>query len=166
MKSNFKKNDKVIYPTHGVGLISGEEVQSIGDVEIKMFVISFVKDKMVLRVPVHRATECGLRALSNQNELEKAMTILRSRPKVGSKMMWSKKQQDLATKINSGNIIHIAEVVRDLFKNSKDDRSFSERTIFESALHRLASEYAAVKNISNEDAVSLLIDTIEQKEVA
>jgi len=155
----FEVNDYVIYPTHGVGRIVEQEVQVIGGNKIDVFVISFEKEKMTLRVPVHRASACGLRPLSNEQQLEKVFAILRGKAKV-SKGMWSRRQQEYETKINSGDIIAIAEVVRDLYKNVKDDRSYSERTICESALNRLASEYAVIKHISLEEAIDNITEFI------
>ena len=152
-KSNeFKVGSKVVYPAHGVGKITDEETQSVAGTTISMFVIDFPKDKMTLRVPVTRAAESGLRVLSNDNEVEKAIKILKSRAKAG-RGMWSRRAQEYETKINSGSIENIAEVVRDLHKNVDDpDRSYSERIIYESALGRLAGEYAAVYEVDVKQA--------------
>ena len=145
--SEFHIGDHVVYPAHGVGEIMGEEKQLIAGQEISLYVISFKKDKMVLRVPVKRAKTSGLRQLSTKDLVRKAMETLKGRAK-STRGMWSRRAQEYEFKINSGDIVAIAEVVRDLHKNVEDpDRSYSERVIYESALERLAGEYAAVKNI-------------------
>jgi len=162
----FKVADYVVYPAHGVGQITDEEVQVIGGMELKVFVISFEREKMILRVPVRRAKAAGLRHLSSRSEVEKVLTTLQGRAKSG-RGMWSRRAQEYEGKINSGNIISIAEVVRDLHKNVDDpDRSYSERIIYEAALGRLAGEYAAVENIDTKQAIERLVDFLKDKEAA
>lgn len=162
----FKIGDRVVYPAHGVGEIIDQESQVIGGNQLSVFVISFPKDKMILRIPVKRATSTGLRQLINDFELKKVMNILQGRAKP-SKGMWSKRAQEYTIKINSGDINSIAEVVRDLYKNVSDpDRSYSERVIYESALSRLAGEIAAIENIDNKIATDQLIDILRDKEAA
>lgn len=152
-KIEFKTGDKVVYPTHGVGEIEGNEVQEIAGEEIKLYVISFEKDQMTLRVPVNNAKKSGLRKLSTLPEVKLSIGILKSRAKVG-RGMWSRRAQEYETKINSGIMSLISEVVRDLHKNVDDpDRSYSERIIYESAIGRLAGEFSAVKNITQNEAV-------------
>jgi len=162
-QTSFKKGDKVVYPAHGVGAIVGEEVQSIGGTEIKVFVVAFEKDKMTLRVPVNRAFESGLRALSNADTVKKAVTVLKGRAKPG-RGMWSRRAQEYEGKINSGDILLIAEVVRDLHKNVDDpDRSYSERVIYESALGRLAGEYAAVNSLDLSKATDYIVNVLKSR---
>lgn len=162
----FNVGDYVVYPAHGVGQITDEEAQIIGGMELKVFVISFDKEKMILRVPVRRAAAAGLRHLSTRNEVEKVLSTLQGRAKSG-RGMWSRRAQEYEGKINSGNILSIAEVVRDLHKNVDDpDRSYSERIIYESALGRLAGEFAAVENIDTKQATERLIDFLRDKEAA
>lgn len=152
-KIEFRSGDKVVYPTHGVGEIRGNEKQEIAGEEIKLYVIFFEKDKMTLRVPFSTAKRSGLRKLSTLSEVKLAVGILKSRAKVG-RGMWSRRAQEYESKINSGMMSLIAEVVRDLHKNVDDpDRSYSERIIYESALGRLAGEFSAVKKISQDDAI-------------
>jgi CarD family transcriptional regulator len=159
----FKVGGKVVYPAHGVGRIVSEEHQIVAGHDLSMFVIEFPKDKMTLRVPVGRAKASGLRVLSNDNDVKKAITILKGRAKPG-RGMWSRRAKEYEDKINSGNIIFIAEVVRDLHKNVDDpDRSYSERVIYESALGRLAGEYAAVNEIATEDATENLIKILKSR---
>lgn len=161
----FSVGDKVVYPSHGVGEITAIESQVISGFELKVYVISFVNDKMTLRVPINRAAAAGLRYPVDRSEIEKIYNILRSKPKVGNKM-WSRRAQEYEAKINSGNVVLVAEVVRDLHRNADIDRSFSERTIYESALSRLASEIAVLEYIDRDAAVSKLLDILKEKVAA
>ncbi|KKB96667.1 RNA polymerase-binding transcription factor CarD [Candidatus Arcanobacter lacustris] len=164
--ATFYVGDRVVYPAHGVGQIMGEESQLIGGLEISVFVISFVKEKMTLRIPVKRAAATGLRQLSSDNEVQKVMSILQGKPK-SSKGMWSRRAQEYEGKINSGDITSIAEVVRDLHKNVDDpERSYSERVIYESAFNRLASELAAVGNIESASASERISEILKDKYAA
>ena len=163
---SFNVGDRVVYPSHGVGIITAEEFQEIGGQGIKVFVIALGKDNMTLRIPTKRAEAVGLRPLCTKDYLEKVFSILQSRPKT-SKGMWSRRAQEYETKINSGDIASIAEVVRDLHKNVDDpDRSYSERVIYESALNRLSGEYAAIEMIDAEKAIKFVIEFLNEKEVA
>lgn len=163
---NFKIGDNVVYPSHGVGKIIDIETQAIGGIEMQLFVIHFEKEKMSLRIPTKKATKSGLRALSSFDQVEKVLSVLRSRPKT-SKGMWSRRASEYESKINSGELSLIAEVVRDLHKNVDDpDRSYSERLIYESALNRLSSEYAALNNIERENAITQIVDLIREKQAA
>lgn len=142
-KNNFAVGEYVVYPTHGVGRIMGHESEKIGDFELKLFVISFEKDKMTLRVPTGRAEAAGLRSISPNDQINKAISTLKGRAKI-ARGMWSRRAQEYEAKINSGNLIAIAEVVRDLHKNvDQSERSYSERMIYETAMHRLCGEVAA-----------------------
>ncbi len=158
----FKIGERVVYPSHGVGEIIDIEAQMIADISLKVYVISFSQDKMTLRVPVNRATAVGLRTLINKNDIHEVYAILQGKPKRGNKM-WSRRAQEYEAKINSGEISAIAEVVRDLYKNVDNDRSYSERTIYESALNRLASEIAVLENISEAESSTRLIDLLKEK---
>jgi CarD family transcriptional regulator len=158
----FKVGERVVYPSHGVGEVVEIEVQMIADTRLTVYVISFPQDKMTLRVPVNRAVAVGLRTLVNKSDVHEVYTILQGKPKRGNKM-WSRRAQEYETKINSGEITAIAEVVRDLYKNVDNDRSYSERTIYESALNRLSSEIAILENISEAESSSKLIDLLRDK---
>ncbi len=165
MSSNteFKLDDYVVYPTHGVGKIMGVEKQSIAGHELSLYVIFFEKDKMTLRVPVSRAKIAGLRSLSNDDDIKKAFVILKKKAKI-SRGMWSKRAQEYESKINSGNIAYIAEVVRDLHRNvDHPERSYSERVIYESALNRFAGEIAAIKKIDTNSAVQDVLEFLVKK---
>jgi CarD family transcriptional regulator len=162
----FKVGDRVIYPAHGVGEIIDQESQIIGGMQISVFVISFSKEKMTLRIPVARAAAVRLRHLSSREEFNKALDILKGKAK-SSKGMWSRRAQEYETKINSGDLLAISEVVRDLYKNVEDpDRSYSERVIYESALNRLVGEFAAIENVDVKDAMESILDHIREKEAA
>jgi CarD family transcriptional regulator len=162
----FNVNDDVVYPAHGVGKIIAEEKQVIAGVEITVYVVNFPKEKMTLRVPVKRAAATGLRLLCTKKDALKVYAILQSRPKV-SRGMWSRRAQEYEAKINSGNIIATAEVVRDLHKNVDDpDRSYSERVIYESALGRLAGELAVVEAVEIKDVTERLVEVLREKQAA
>jgi len=152
-----------VYPTHGVGKILGLEVEKIGDYELKVFVIAFEKDKMTLRVPVGRAEAAGLRSISPADQITKAITTLKGRAKI-ARGMWSRRAQEYEAKINSGNLIQIAEVVRDLHKNvDQSERSYSERMIYETAMHRLCGEVAASERVDIKDAQDKLLKVLRKQ---
>lgn len=164
-QKQFGVNEYVVYPTHGVGKIMAIETQSIGDHELKVFVISFEKDKMTLRVPVGRAEAAGLRSVSSNDQIVRAISTLKGRAKI-ARGMWSRRAQEYETKINSGNLVQIAEVVRDLHKNvDTSERSYSERMIYETALQRLVGEYAAAEEMAFNDANDKLLKLL-RKQVA
>jgi CarD family transcriptional regulator len=161
-KPEFKVGERVVYPSHGVGEIIQIESQAIGEIKLEVYVISFPHDKMTLRVPVSRATASGLRTLATKSDVNNVYNILNDKPKRGNKM-WSRRAQEYETKINSGQIEAIAEVVRDLYKNVDNDRSYSERTIYESALNRLATEIAVLENITIASATEKLVELLREK---
>ncbi len=148
--------DYVVYPTHGVGKVIGVETEEIAGHKLDLFVISFDKDRMTLRVPVSKAPTSGLRKLSTRKIMEEAMTTLKGRARV-KRTMWSRRAQEYEAKINSGNPVSIAEVVRDLHRNvGQPDQSFSDRQIYEAARDRLAAELAAVDKTDVEKATEKL----------
>lgn len=162
----FKIGSYVVYPTHGVGQIIEEETQDIGGIKLKMFVISFVKDKMTLRVPMHRAHAAGLRHISSNAEIKKMYDTLKAKAKT-SRGMWSRRAQEYESKINSGNVLLIAEVVRDLHQNvDQAERSYSERMIYESAFNRLAGELAASEKTEYKFAGDKLLKLLRAKKAA
>lgn len=143
-KTEFRPDDYVVYPAHGVGQIMSIEKQEIAGISLELFVISFEKDKMTLRVPTDKATEIGMRSLSTPDVISQAMVTLKGKAKV-KKAMWSRRAQEYEQKINSGDLIAIAEVVRDLHRNDEQrEQSYSERQLYEAALERLTREVAAV----------------------
>lgn len=149
---SYKAGDFVVYPTHGVGKVEKIETQEIAGEKLKLIVIAFDRDRMILRVPVKKASESGLRKLSSKKRMENALSTLKGRARV-KRAMWSRRAQEYEAKINSGDPIAIAEVVRDLFRNvGQPDQSFSERQIYEAARDRLACELAAVEKTDVEKA--------------
>ena len=151
-KSEFRPNEYVVYPAHGVGQIVSIEEQEIAGIELELFVISFEKDKMTLRVPTNKATEIGMRSLSSPDVVSKAMATLKGKAKV-KRAMWSRRAQEYEQKINSGDLISIAEVVRDLHRNDEQrEQSYSERQLYEAALERLTREIAAVAGTNEANA--------------
>ena len=152
----FVPGDFAVYPTHGVGRITGIESQQILGSEIEVFVVSFDKEKMTLRVPVAKAVSAGMRRLSTRDKMKAALTTLRGRARV-KRTMWSRRAQEYGAKINTGDPVSIAEVVRDLHRGGdQPDRSYSERQLYEAALDRLAREFAAVEQIEPEVATRRL----------
>ena len=156
-EEEFNVGQYVVYPTHGVGVIEAIETQDVAGVTLELFVINFKRDKMTLRVPTHRAKAAGLRGISDELVIGKAIKTLKGRAKI-SRGMWSRRAQEYEAKINSGNIVQIAEVVRDLHKNvDQSERSYSERMIYESALGRLAGEVAAADGVEQKEATDDLL---------
>jgi len=156
VKIEFSMDEFVVYPTHGVGKITGIEDQEISGMSLQVFVIDFAQDKMTLRVPVGKAKTSGMRRLSTVKEMDVALTTLKGRARV-KRTMWSRRAQEYEAKINSGDPILIAEVVRDLHRSSNQpDQSYSERQIYEAALGRLARELAAVEKTDEDNATEKL----------
>jgi len=156
VKALFARGDFVVYPTHGVGKVENIELQEIAGHKLKLFVIAFDRDRMTLRVPVAKAETSGLRKLSSRKIMDSALEKLKGRARV-KRTMWSRRAQEYEAKINSGDPMAIAEVVRDLHRNvGQPDQSFSERQIFESARDRLALEVAAVEKTDIEAATEKL----------
>jgi CarD family transcriptional regulator len=151
-KMEFRPNDYVVYPAHGVGQIVSIEEQEIAGLKLELFVISFEKDKMTLRVPTNKAAEVGMRTLSSPDIVTKAMSTLKGKARV-KKAMWSRRAQEYEQKINSGDLIAIAEVVRDLHRaDDQREQSYSERQLYEAALERLTREVAAVNGADEIEA--------------
>ena len=157
----FSPGDYVVYPTHGVGQVTNVEIQEIAGHKLKLFVISFDQDRMTLRVPVTKASTAGLRKLSSRKMMDTALETLKGRARV-KRTMWSRRAQEYEAKINSGDPLAIAEVVRDLHRKSgQPDQSFSERQIFESARDRLALELAVIEKIDMEAATEKMEDFLK-----
>jgi CarD family transcriptional regulator, regulator of rRNA transcription len=160
-KHDFHKGDYVVYPTHGVGKIESIEKQSIAGLDLELIVIRFEKEKMTLRVPTEKAKVAGLRKLSSHQQMDVALATLKGRSRI-SRAMWSRRAQEYEAKINSGDPVSIAEVVRDLHRNAgQSDQSYSERQIYEAALERLARELAAVERIERDAAAQKLEDVLK-----
>ena len=162
-KLDFRPNEFVVYPAHGVGQIVSVEEQEIAGTKLELFVITFEKDKMTLRVPTHKATEIGMRALSSPDVIAHAMKTLKGKAKV-KRAMWSRRAQEYEQKINSGDLIAIAEVVRDLHRtDDQREQSYSERQLYEAALERLTREVAAVAGGDELAAAKQIGDVLESR---
>ena len=149
----FRKGDFVVYPTHGVGRVLGVETQEISGHSLQVIIINFDKDRMTLRVPVAKAKNSGLRRLSTRKIMDTALATLKGRSRI-KRAMWSRRAQEYEAKINSGDIVAIAEVVRDLFRSeTQPEQSYSERQLYEAALDRLSREVAAVQRITETEAI-------------
>jgi CarD family transcriptional regulator len=152
-RQGFKANEFVVYPAHGVGQILAIEEQEIAGAKLELFVINFMKDKMTLRVPTAKVANVGMRKLSEPALVKKALETLKGRARV-KRTMWSRRAQEYEAKINSGDIVAIAEVVRDLYRSeSQPEQSYSERQLYEAALDRLSREIAVVQHSTETEAV-------------
>ena len=152
-RQGFKANEFVVYPAHGVGQILAIEEQEIAGAKLELFVINFMKDKMTLRVPTAKVANVGMRKLSEPALVKKALETLKGRARV-KRTMWSRRAQEYGAKINSGDIVAIAEVVRDLYRSeSQPEQSYSERQLYEAALDRLSREIAVVQHSTETEAV-------------
>jgi CarD family transcriptional regulator len=152
-RQGFKANEFVVYPAHGVGQILAIEEQEIAGAKLELFVISFMKDKMTLRVPTAKVANVGMRKLSDPALVKRALETLKGRARV-KRTMWSRRAQEYEAKINSGDIVAIAEVVRDLYRSeSQPEQSYSERQLYEAALDRLSREIAVVQHSTETEAV-------------
>ena len=164
MKKNstvtFNSGEYVVYPTQGVGKVTNITKQTIAGHELELLVVNFDKDKMTLRVPMAKLDQVGIRKISDETTMKEALATLKGKPRV-KKIMWSRRAQEYENKINSGNPIAIAEVVRDLYrKDNLAEQSYSERQIYEQALGRLANEYAVCHSISADEATKQLIEVL------
>jgi CarD family transcriptional regulator len=152
-RQGFKTNEFIVYPAHGVGQIVSIEEQMIAGASLELFVITFIKDKMTLRVPTAKIASVGMRKLAEPPLVKRALETLKGRARI-KRTMWSRRAQEYEAKINSGDIVAIAEVVRDLYRSdTQPEQSYSERQLYEAALDRLSREIAAVQRITETEAV-------------
>jgi CarD family transcriptional regulator len=149
-KRIYNLKDFVVYPKHGVGKITAIEKAKVGDIDIQFYKILVEKEKLTLTVPINQQSK--LRPISSINQINKCISILKTKPKI-KRTMWSRRAQEYDQKINSGKIYELAEVVKDLNKNTDiiADQSYSERQLFEKSYERLKSEFEAVLNVSPEE---------------
>ena len=149
-KKQYSVNQHIVYPKHGVGQIISVEKASIGGIEINFYKVLIKKDKLTLTIPINQ--QSNLRSISSINQINKCVSILKSKPKI-KRTMWSRRAQEYEQKINSGKIYELAEVVKDLNKNANTiaDQSYSERQLFEKAYDRLSSEFEVVLKSSSEE---------------
>jgi CarD family transcriptional regulator len=159
-KLKYKVNEFVVYPAHGVGKIVALEEQEIAGAKLELYVIDFEKDKMRLRVPTGKCGSVGMRKLSDKPMADDAMKVLTGKARV-KRTMWSRRDQEYEAKINSGDLISIAEVVRDLYRSeAQPEQSYSERQLYEAALDRMARELAAVEKLDEASAVAKIDDVL------
>jgi CarD family transcriptional regulator len=152
----FKTGEAIVYPAHGVGRITAVEEQEVAGFKLELFVVSFDKDKMVLRVPTAKASGVGMRKLAEPALVQKALDVLTGRARV-KRTMWSRRAQEYEAKINSGDLISVTEVVRDLYRSeAQPEQSYSERQLYESALDRVVREIGAVNKITDTEALKLI----------
>ncbi len=161
-RKGFKTGEFVVYPAHGVGVVTGIEKHEVAGAELEMFVIHFEQDKLTLRVPTAKVHEVGMRKLSDKILAKKVMTLLKGKPRV-KRTMWSRRAQEYEAKINSGDLSLVAEVVRDLYRGEdQPEQSYSERQLYEAALERMAREIAAVNKCSQKEAVDRIIEVLSK----
>jgi CarD family transcriptional regulator len=159
-RHGFRTSEYIVYPAHGVGRIVSIEEQEIAGAKLELFVINFEKDKMTLRVPTTKLASVGMRKLSEEKTVKKALTTLKGKARV-KRTMWSRRAQEYEAKINSGDLISIAEVVRDLYRSeAQPEQSYSERQLYEAALDRMAREIAAVEKLDEASAVAKIDDVL------
>jgi CarD family transcriptional regulator len=152
-RQGFKTNEFIVYPSHGVGQIVAIEEQEVAGAKLELFVINFVKDKMTLRVPTAKIASVGMRKLADAPLVRRALETLKGRARI-KRTMWSRRAQEYEAKINSGDIVAIAEVVRDLYRSdAQPEQSYSERQLYEAALDRLSREISAVQRITETEAI-------------
>ncbi len=161
-RHGFKTNEFIVYPAHGVGRIVGIEEQEIAGMSLELFVITFDKEKLTLRVPTGKLATVGMRKLADDDVVKKAMETLKGRARV-KRTMWSRRAQEYVAKINSGDLVSIAEVVRDLFRSeAQPEQSYSERQLYEDALDRMAREIAAVDKLDERGAVQRITEVLSK----
>ena len=161
-RHGFRANEFIVYPAHGVGRIIGIEEQEIAGMALELFVINFDKEKLTLRVPTGKLQSVGMRKLSEEPVVKKAMETLKGRARV-KRTMWSRRAQEYVAKINSGDLVAIAEVVRDLYRSeAQPEQSYSERQLYEDALDRMAREIAAVEKLDERGAVQRITDVLSK----
>ena len=163
---DFQVGDHLVYPAHGVGQVQAIETQEVAGLSLEVYVITFDHEKMTLRVPTGKARSSGLRSLAEGDVVSQALNTLKGRARV-KRTMWSRRAQEYEAKINSGDLISIAEVVRDLHRaENQPEQSYSERQLYESALDRMAREVAAIEQIDRDAAIVMLNKSLLVKAAA
>ncbi len=157
-KPSFKIGELVVYPAHGVGKITNVEEQEIAGIKLELYIVDFEKEKLRLKVPTNRAEQKGMRHLADRSVIEQAMKLIRGRARI-KRTMWSRRAQEYDAKINSGDMLSVAEVIRDLYRSDRQpEQSYSERQLFEQALNRFARELAAVRKVDEGQCIKELED--------
>lgn len=159
-RQGFKTGEFVVYPAHGVGQIDDIEVQEVAGMSLELFVINFEQDKLTLRVPVAKVNSVGMRKLADDATITRALTTVTGRARV-KRTMWSRRAQEYEAKINSGDLIQISEVVRDLYRSEdQPEQSYSERQLFEAAMDRMSREVSSVNKLTMTEAADLIIKNL------
>lgn len=158
---SFVSGDYVVYPSHGVGKVASIEEQEISGYKLQVMVIAFTKDKMTLRLPTNKARSSGLRGLSSKNDLNQVVEVLNSKIITKKGNTWAKRHQEYELKINSGSVVSLAEVVRELHKEGISDQSYSEKQVYKSAFERLVEEFAMVEAIAEDKAAEKIEKILE-----
>jgi CarD family transcriptional regulator len=157
-KMSFKIGELIVYPAHGVGKITNIEEQEIAGVKLELYIVDFEKEKLRLKVPTNRAEQKGMRHLADRSLIEQAMKVIRGRARI-KRVMWSRRAQEYDAKINSGDMIAVSEVIRDLYRSDRQpEQSYSERQLFEQALARFARELAAIRKMDEDQCIKELED--------
>jgi CarD family transcriptional regulator len=155
-RQGYKTGESVVYPAHGVGTIIAIEEQEVAGFKLELFVILFEKDKMTLRVPTAKAASVGMRKLAETDVLTRSLDTIAGRARI-KRTMWSRRAQEYEAKINSGDLVAIAEVVRDLHRSeAQPEQSYSERQLYEAALDRMVREIAAAHRVSEPEALKMI----------
>ena len=161
-RQGFKTNEFIVYPAHGVGQIIAIEEQEVAGFKLELFVINFAKDKMTLKVPTPKVVSVGMRKLAEPALMKRSLDTLMGRARV-KRTMWSRRAQEYEAKINSGDLVSIAEVVRDLYRSdAQPEQSYSERQLYEAALDRMAREVAAVNRLTDSEALKLIESQLQK----
>lgn len=161
-RKGFRTKEQIVYPAHGVGRITSIEEEEVAGAKLELFVINFEKEKMTLRVPTGKAARVGMRKLSSDKIVKKALHTLKGKARV-KRTMWSRRAQEYDAKINSGSLVLIAEVVRDLYRSeTQPEQSYSERQLYEAALDRMAREIAAVHKLDEDGAIAIIDEVLSR----
>ena len=161
-RHGFKAQEYIVYPAHGVGQIMAIEEEEVAGFKLELFVVSFIKDKMKLKVPVPKAASVGMRKLSEPEVVKKGLDTLTGRARI-KRTMWSRRAQEYEAKINSGDLVSIAEVVRDLYRSdAQPEQSYSERQLYEAALDRMAREVSVVMKLTDGEVLKLLEEQLQK----
>ena len=163
---SFDVGDYVVYPKHGVGRVIELQSKQIAGMDLELYVLRFEKERMTLSVPTSKAEAAGMRKLASNMTMSEALATLKGKPKI-KRTMWSRRAQEYEAKINSGDLVSISEVVRDLFRaDDQPEQSYSERQIFEAACSRLARELAAMEQIDEPAAQRKILDILRESAAA
>ena len=159
-KLQFKAGDSIVYPAHGTGKVIAVETETIAEMEIEVYVILFEQDKMTLRVPTMKTKSSGMRGLANDMVLKDAFTTLKGRPRI-KRTMWSRRAQEYEGKINSGDLLLLTEVVRDLYRTPEQpDQSYSERQLYERAIERMVREVSVIMKMEKGQTMDTILETL------